>query len=354
MPSQGNMQFIELQRCNFQELTAYQSTGERVVHGARQYFEDIVQHAAQDPSDSTEASGTRSPLESMRSRFNIRQRLEGMASYSHTDVTEQFPDLKPNLLSALINAHLHEHFLREHPIIAVIDPIEGSRSNLFRQEMTSLAHLIATCPSSPLPRSCPPGISHCTPCNLAAVTRYRSVANIPHNAFILVAVPHPLTYLSYIHQKPVLDPQFVIGTRREEWVMSVTGNLAPKRAGGYQRIQTLKDFVRSESNAVSDAKEPGGFWCVWEEVDLEGLSLVLGFDAGDLDIKSQNSNSRVDSSSVTSIVKEHILSQNPDNMRDVVEAWNLAWSELWYFVRASQWRRRSEQLDLMGSFNFYW
>lgn len=351
MPSQGDIKFIEFQRCNFQELTAYQSTGERVVHGAQQYFEDIVR-AAQDPSDSSEASGTRSPLESMRSRFIVRQRLEGIASYSDADVAEQFPNLTPSLLSALINAHLHEHFLREHPIIAVIDPIEGSRSNLFRQEMTSLARLIATCPSSPLPRSCPPGISHCTPCKSATVTRYRSAANIPHNAFILVAVPHPLTYLSYIYKKPVLDPQFVIDTRREEWVMFVTGDLATKRAGGYQRTQILKDFVRSESNAVSEAKEPSGFWCVWEEVDLEGLSLVLGFHAGDLDIKSQNSNSRADSSAVTLIAKEHVVSQNPDNMRDVVESWNLAWSELWYFVRASQWRRKSEQLDLMGSFNF--
>ena len=351
MPSLGDIQFIDLQRCNFHQLTAYRSTGERVIHGSKEYFEDIVQRVAQDPKNSDETVEILSPFDSLRSSFNVRLSLEGIADYSHASVTQQFPTLKSSLLPDLINAHLHEHFLREHPALVVIDPIEDSRSNLFRQEMTSLANVIATCPLSPVPRSCPAGIGRCTPCKSGSVTRYRSLANIPHNAYIFGAIPHPLTYLSYIHQKSELSPRLVIDTRREEWVLSVTADMMGKHNGGYQRIQMLKDFIRSDSSAVSDLKEPSGFWQIWEEIDLGGLPSILGFT---VDINKINlaSKSSADSNSVALTAREHVLSPAPDSMRDMVESWNLAWSELWYFVRAGQWHRISEQLDMMGSFAF--
>ena len=50
--------------------------------------------------------------------------------------------------------------------------------------------------------------------------------------------------------------------------------------------------------------------------------------------------------------EDQVLSHSTENSRDMVESWNLAWTELWYFIRALQRRRKSEQLDVLGSFGF--
>lgn len=353
MPTQANAHFLNFRKCEFGPLTVYKSTGEQLFHGTREAYEQVVQYIVDNPSKFDTNSETRPLLEIMPSQFNVQPSLEGLATYSAAAVSESFPTLKSNVLPSLINVHLHEHFLREHPVLAVIDPMEDSRLTLFRRQITSLANSIASCPSSPVVGSCPPGFPRCKPCKPGSVMRSRSLANVPHNAYILGAVPHPYTFLSYIHQKSNPDSRFLRETRRDDWISSVTAEIVDKRSGGYQRIQTLKEFVKRDSAIVFDAKIPSGIWQIWEEFDLEGLESTLGFhfDVAVRDEEDESSRAH-DLSSVTAIVKDRVLSQSSESTRDMIESWNLAWAELWYFIRALQQHRKSEQLDLLGSFGF--
>jgi hypothetical protein len=352
MPTQDNAQFASFLKCGFGRLTTYASTGEQLLHGTRAAYEHVVQYIIDNSSEFDTTSETRSLFEIIYSQFNVQASLVGLATYSPASVSESFPTLESTLLPSLINAHLHEHFLRQHPVLAVIDPIQDSRLTLFRQNFSSLANSIATCPSSPVIGSCPPGFPRCKPCKPAVVIQVRSLANVPHNAYILGSVPHPYTFLSYIYHRPNLDARFVRETRRDDWVSSVTAEIVDKRAGSFQRMQTFKEFVLTDSVTTFDAKLPGGIWQTWEELGLEGLESALGFHC-DIAVREEKEDAaRANDLSSVFVAKDRVLSQSSDSTRDAIESWHLAWTEVWYFIRALQRKRRSEQLNLIGSFSF--
>jgi len=355
MPSPENRYFTNFQRCEFTQLTIYQPTDGNVVHGSRDAFELLIQYIADNPSR-FETMGTARPLfEIARSQFNVEPFIDGFAIYTEEVIADLFPSLKPELVSDLINAHLHEHFIREHPVLGVVDPIADPHLSLFRHQVTSVANAIAQCPPSPLVGTCPPGFPQCQPCKPASVMRYRSLTNIPSKSYIFASVPHPYSFLSYLHQKSNLDARFVRDSEREEWISSVTSGIVDKRTGGYQRLQTLTDFINSQATIVFGGKMPSGLWQTWEELDPEGLESALGFQIETLSesaVEEDPPTVTATSIAIMAKAKERVLSQAPESGRDMVESWNLAWTELWYFLRTLQRHRKSEHLDIVGSFSF--
>lgn len=349
MPTQVNRHFANFRQCDFGQLTLYKSTGEQLLHGTRDAYEQLIQYIVENPEEFDAVSEHQPLFNVMRTLFNVEPSLEGIATYSATAVAEHFPTLKSKLLPSLINTHLHEHFLREHSVLAIVDPIEGSRLNLFRQQVMLLGNSIATCPSSPIVGSCPPDLPRCKPCKSISVVPFRTLAKVPHNAYVLGAVPHPYTFLSYVNQKSNLDPRFVRNTRRDNWVISATSEIVDKSTGGFQRIQTLKKFVEADATIAFDSDIRGGIWQIWEEVDLEELQSSLGFQ---VEASNEGASRGHDSGSIPFTTIDHVLSHSTENGRDMVESWNLAWTELWYFIRALQKRRKSEHLDMIGSFGF--
>src|SRR5579859_4765512 len=191
MPARDNVQFTNLQHCNFAQLTAYQSTGDQVVHGIQQEYEKVIDTvAAESTSYGTDVSD-RPLFEVVNTLFHVQSAIEGFSTYSDVAVAKLYPALKSIALPALINAHLHEHFLRSRPQLTVIDPIESTSLDLFREQATAIANSIAVCPSSPLPSSCPPAMARCKPCKGASVIRSRSLDKVHPNTYIVATVPHP-------------------------------------------------------------------------------------------------------------------------------------------------------------------
>src|SRR5436190_456275 len=146
MPTQTNIHFANFRKCEFGQITLYKSTGEQLLHGTRDAYEQLIQYIVENPENLDTVSEHQPLFNVMRSQFNVQPSLEGITTYSAAAVAELFPTLKLNLLPSLINAHLQEHFLREHPVLAIVDPIEDSRLN---QQVMLLANSIATCPSLP-------------------------------------------------------------------------------------------------------------------------------------------------------------------------------------------------------------
>jgi len=111
----------------------------------------------------------------------------------------------------------------------------------------------------------------------------------------------------------------------------------------------LKEFVKTDSAAMFGPKVPSGIWQTWEELDFDGLESTLGFLCDvDLRVEKDDFTHANDISSVIVTVKDRVLSSGLESTRDMVESWNLAWTELWYFIRAMQRRRKSEQLNSLS------
>jgi hypothetical protein len=349
MLSPEDSQFLLLQTSKLGELTTYATTGDQVIHGSRPEFQRVIQYITSDIENFNTGSSDRSVFDVDDSLFVVHPALERIATYSEAAVARLYPTLKSMQLPSLINAHLHEHFLRTHSVLAVLDPVETSRLTLFHQRAANLAKSIAACPVSPLPGTCPPGLDRCKPCKPGTVVLSRSLERIPRNAFLLATVPHPYTFLSYVQQNTNLGARFVRGTRRDEWLQSVTSDAVDKRIGGYQRMEYLKSYIQS-AGALSDAIKIHGFWQIWEE-ESEGLSLMLGFQVL-APRKSQNVEKAAQEDPIAFAAKERVLTQGPESGRDMVESWNLAYTELWYFLKTIQRRRKSEWLEVSGSAAF--
>jgi hypothetical protein len=352
MPKRNDAQFAMLQTCHYGRLTYYETAGDAIMHGTIEQYGELVRMIVRDPSYLDDVSED-SPLSSRFPQFfDVKPPLEGIVGYSRSVVTRYFPTIRPADLPSLINFHLHQHFLREHPIIIVLDPIDDSHRSLFHEKSMSVARSLAACPTLPV-ATCPSEFSPCIECKPASVVRVGTLSNLQHNAYLIVTVPHPYSYLSYIHRKSSLDPQFVRETKREAWISFVTAEIIDRHSGGVERIQALKTFAQSDSAIIFTAQVPSGFWQIWEENDFSGLPFSLGFK---LKHDSSSGNDKIigtDSlDTVLGTAKQHVQSEGLDNDRDMVESWNLAWSEFWYFIRALQRRRASEQLDLVGSFGF--
>jgi len=112
-------------------------------------------------------------------------------------------------------------------------------------------------------------------------------------------------------------------------------------------MEYLKSYIQS-AGALSDARKIHGFWQIWEE-ESEGLSLMLGFQVELAPRKSQNVEKAAQEDPIAFAAKERVLTQGPESGRDMVESWNLAYAELWYFLKTIQRRRKSEWLEVLGS-----
>jgi len=353
MPQRNDAQFAMLQTCDYGRLTLYEAADDNIMHGTVDQYREFVRMLVDNPSYLDDMSAD-SPLSSRFPQFfNIRPPLEGIVSYSRSVMTRYFPTMRPKDLPSLINIHLHHHFLREHPIIIVLDPIDDNHRSLFHEKATVLARSLAACPTTLSVKTCPSDFAPCIECKPSTVVRVGTLSNLQHNSYLIATVPHPYSYLSYIHRKSSLEPQFVRDTKREAWISFVTADIFDRHSGGLERIQALKTFSQSDSAIVFNAQVPSGFWQIWEETDFSGLPFSLGFK---LKQDSSSGNAKIaDADSLDSVLataKQHVQSEGSDNSRDMVESWNLAWSEFWYFIRALQRRRTSEQLDLVGSFGF--
>jgi hypothetical protein len=114
-------------------------------------------------------------------------------------------------------------------------------------------------------------------------------------------------------------------------------------------MEYLKGY--SQSVGLLSESNKQGFWQIWEEDASDELSFVLGFKV-DVDPAKAPDEQGADTNSPLLAAKDLVISQAPDTNRDMVESWNLASSELWYFLRAMQRRRRSERAELLRGIAF--
>ena len=309
--------------------------------------------------------------------FAVEAKPSGVAFYEpnvlsalYKPIADKLADVKADglkLLSDLITSHLHSTFLSTFPDGLNVLTTRPHETTLLAAPGAILAGALNTCPTSPMPQSCPPNNPKCRPCGSIKVNYPSSITN-DTTTFTIGTIPHPYTLAVLLKGKNDLDLPFVRRkTERDPWLDKATEESLPFGLSGYNRIVSFKESI------VSDAGQARGVWhtaerdWIWDDLEWRFGFILPGHNATsaiEMPRPSSENYPEVLSPLLNSMHKEpsrrEILLQSdlvrdskqalkrdkgkgkPD-LRRVVEAWHLADTEAWRFVRAFEARARMER-----------
>lgn len=371
-----------LRRGEFPQLTRYDGLGTALFSGEKTSIKNALTQTLKSPLLKT----SKALLDVMEpTALHVESTsADVLAFYGPQTLSEHYQkildilaDNKPaglNALARLITSHLQLTFLNTFSTgISILNPYDESTA-LLAQTATHVATSLARCPSSPLPDSCPPNHPKCTPCAshhppfpITAQSHFINTSSL----YTIGTIPHPYTLAALIARKKDLSVRHIRrDTDRDPWLFAATQLTLGKRLGGPSRIVSFKESVASEWGAAHS------FWLTESSrLSQRDLEWHFGFEFAGPHHNSSSSSSSFSSSSSSSSSyssslaapqslraasggnldprvekaarKQHDLIQaaqevvnkgsrkgGPKGIRDVVEAWNLADTEAWRFVRA--------------------
>ncbi len=265
-------------------------------------------------------------------------------------------------LAELINSHLHLTFLNNFPSgFAILSPYIETTAVVSRMAH-ALAEALRSCPTSPIPSSCPPNHLKCFSCterSKASIASPKVFSNAS-DIYTIGTIPHPLTFASLNGKtKDITTRHIRRDTSRDPWLNQVTQKTLGQDVGGQGRIVSFKSMV---------AGDWGSACSIWmtetAQLQHKDMEYHFGFALPPFNTTKPEPLSAWDDSTATKerkqSVKElrnqqHLLDaarevlemRRPKGIKtsskEMVEAWNLADTEAWRFVRAFAARERLER-----------
>ena len=363
-----------LRRGQYPRLARYESLGNGLFTGDAKSIKAAISSTFESPNLKT----SKTILEAISDpdMFWVDPKPNDIAFYEPTVLTDHYKPIATTILSSqaaglaslaeLITQHLHTTFLSSFKSgIAVLTPYP-EHSAVLSTSLLPLATALTTCPTSPIPHSCPPNTPECTPCKAPSFAFPSSHTNTT-TLFTLGTIPHPYTLALLLSKRPDLSVRHIRrDTERDRWLQAVTKETLGSKVGGSRRVVGFKEDVASEWGAAR------GVWVTAErEIEWRDLEWRFGFSLP----RPENSTSKLlplstdpaqiallhktlpkSSPSFEDLMKQaELLAKGKEvvrregkvkkgvDMREVVEAWNLADSEAWRFVRAFEARGRVER-----------
>jgi hypothetical protein len=307
-------------------------------------------------------------------------KANGIASYNMATISAKYKTVADkftnttqavalDLLASLVNSHLHLTWQEQHPEgVAIVKPVPEHTTALLR-ETTDIARNLTQCPTSPMPKSCPPNRPKCKVCDANKGMKLQQFPEFVNTTkfFTIGTVPHPYTLTSLHYTRDVIDTNFLRNNaQRDLWIQKLTDKSIPSEHTEEFRVLKFKELVASTP--------AHSLWLTAERITQDDLDWILGFGL------PQNASANTEPSSPSN-ESELIMFPRPDppkpiegidipdekwiekeeerlkkardaikskdrNMKLVVEAvekWNLADTEAWRFSRAYSARRRQER-----------
>ncbi|KAL4990595.1 hypothetical protein BDW68DRAFT_154029 [Aspergillus falconensis] len=270
------------------------------------------------------------------------------------------PSVRRLALIDLINSHLHNTFVNSFPGgIAVLKPFAEHTTALVEPALR-LARALGQCPDSVAPSSCPPNLPNCHPCNahkpmkISQPVTYKNTTQV----FTIGTIPHPYTLISLLQNSSEVTTRHIRReTSRDAWLKEMTGDQIDHQLGGGARAVLFKRVV-ADSPAIGTS-----LWMTVESLSAEvGQALPselldefewqFGFRIPrDSNVDAKNEGDAKESMqhanpSRQGVEREYMIIQqardmlkkqtnsNRVNIRGVAEAWNMADTEIWRFVKA--------------------
>ncbi|KAL4976627.1 hypothetical protein BDW66DRAFT_159455 [Aspergillus desertorum] len=243
--------------------------------------------------------------------------------------------------SATIAAHYHELTEKLIPLrIAVLKPFAEHTTALVEPALR-LAKALGQCPDSVARSSCPPNLPDCHPCNARKPMKITQPATYKNTTqvFTIGTLPHPYTLISLLQNSSEVTARHIRReTPRDAWLKEVTGDQMGHQLGGGTRAVLFK-------RVVADVPAIGtSLWMTAESLSAE-INQALPSDFPTISMQHANPSKQGVEREYTIIqqARDMLKKQtNSDrvNIRGVVEAWNMADTEVWRFVKA--YRARSD------------
>lgn len=376
-----------LRRGEYPSLTRYEGLDNGLFAGSKDDVDKALKAAMASPA----LKRVKSIVEAVPSEtFKIDPEHQGVAFYSTATITSKYISIKEKLehdesvadglamLPPLINSHLHMTWQNTFSSgIAVLKPLPEHTTSLIEPAI-EIARNLSQCPDSPIPASCPPNRPRCRPCVssqmlISTPPVFRNTSTL----FTIGTVPHPYTLTSLKHDRDELNLKFIRReTARDTWILAATKELLGTGLSSFARLVRMKDAVASEYGSSRSlwltAEQPPSSA---SEKDMDELDYTFGFQLPREPMPNGKSETPVPGPerrppppkqefgdgpvpSEQDLVKEKTLLQKAQmfvrrgeksgdkpfvHTRDIVEAWNLADTEAWKFVRAWNARRRIER-----------
>lgn len=310
----------------------------------------------------------------------VDAKANGIASYNMATISSKYKTVADKLtnttqaeglglLAALINSHLHLTWQEQHPEgVAVVKPAPEHTTALISGS-TNIARNLTQCPTSPMPKSCPPNRPNCKPCDANKTMKLQEFPEFVNTTkfFTIGTVPHPYTLTSLHYTRDNLDSNFLRNkAKRDFWITQLTQKSIPTEHSEETRVLKFKELVA--------AAPAHSLWLTAERITQHDLDWIFGFELPETASNTTEPSSPSEKSELIIfprpaaptpiegvdrpdekwIQKEQerlnkardAIRSKDKNMRKVVEAveqWNLADTEAWRFSRAFSARRRMER-----------
>ncbi|KAF7592850.1 hypothetical protein BBP40_012329 [Aspergillus hancockii] len=356
-------------------ITRFDRIGSALFAGEKSRINDAIKEAVKKVTETSKSMLDLVPSE----LFRNEAQPTSLAVYDSTSITSYYPTLAEKTVSSptagrlalaeLINAHLHNTFQNAFPAgIAVLKPFAEHTTALVEPALR-LAKALVQCPKSPVSSSCPPNLPKCHPCDAGKPMQVSQPATYKNTTqvFTIGTLPHPYTLISLQQDSAEVTTRHIRReTDRDPWLTEVTKQQLGTEIGGSARAVVFKKAVGD------DAVVGTSLWMTVESLPpqagqalptelLDEFEWQFGFQIP-RDVDSKNEGDAKESmqdanSSQKGVVKEYeILKQareylkkgqetNRINIKDVAEAWNLADTEAWRFVRAYRIVERKKWLE---------
>jgi hypothetical protein len=310
----------------------------------------------------------------------VDKKANGIAYYNSETISTKYGTVNDKLtnttqaeglqiLASLINSHLHLTFQEQHPEgLAIVKPLpEHTTALMF--EATQIGRNLTQCPTSPMPKSCPPNRAKCSPCDANKSMKLQEFPEFVNSTkfFTIGTVPHPYTMTSLHYTRDTLDSGFLRTiAARDLWIKELTKkSIGEKKTESFRLVQFKELVAAAPSHTL---------WLTAERVTQHDLDWIFGFDLPQAASPTKEPSSPSDDSQLIIfprpdppkpikgqetpdeqwIKKEEIrlgkardaLKSKDKRMKTVVsevEQWNLADMEAWKFARAYSARRRMER-----------
>ncbi|KAL2823940.1 hypothetical protein BDW59DRAFT_148253 [Aspergillus cavernicola] len=296
------------------------------------------------------------------------QQTSSLAFYDSATIAANYPGLSEKTatpaavdrlaLVELINSHLQTTFQNSFPGGIVVLKPHAEHTTALVEPALRLARALGQCPHSIAPSSCPPNRPNCHPCDAHKLMQISQPATYKNNTqvYTIGTLPHPYTLISLLQNSVEVTARYIRReTGRDGWLREVTGQHLDHKLGGGTRAVVLKKAV---------ADEPAIGTSIWMTVEslpaeagqalpsslLDEFEWQLGFKIPrDSNVDAKNEGDTKESMQHANPSKQgvgreyEIMKQargvlktqtNRPSIQAVAEAWNLADTEVWRFVKA--------------------
>jgi hypothetical protein len=267
-----------MRRGEYPKLTRYGDLSNALFIGSKDQIEATIKAALANP----DLLKKKSIQEAVPAKtFTVDKNHDGIAFYSPATIKARYSKVQAkladdatqaeglNMLAQVVNAHLQTTWQASYPLgVAVLKPLPQHTSMLIAPAI-DLARNLSQCPFTPEVSSCPPNKRTCAPCVATSPARISTppVFRNKTEIFTIATVPHPFTLLALTHSTPTIDLQFLRrNTHRDAWILAATKELLGTGISSFARLAALKNAV------ASDFSRPHTLWLTAEDYPENVLS----------------------------------------------------------------------------------